>query len=142
MGNLRHDTSLDDGEKTENEQDDRSSVGCSRGSFFSLAKAEVRDTDFTSPSQLSVPLAVVETADSPPVGGVSPRCRSKKIQVYHVDPALGKPNSCCANVHSLGVFVLFAIEFISRLAFSMFVCHRCHNAFLRRDIISLGGRVA
>ena len=31
----------------------------------------------------------------------------------------------------------FAIEFILRLAFSLFVCHRCHNAFFGRDIISL-----
>ena len=31
----------------------------------------------------------------------------------------------------------FAIEFILRLAFSLFVCHRCHNAFLGRDVISL-----
>ena len=78
MGSLRHDTSLDDGEKVENGQDDSSSVGCSRGSFLRLAKAEVRDTDFPFPSQLSVPFAEVETADSPPVGGVSPRCREQK----------------------------------------------------------------
>ena len=78
MGNLRHDTSFDDGEKAENEQDDSSSVGCSPGSFLGLVKAEVRDTDFPSPSQLSVPFAEVEAADSPPVGGVSPRCREQK----------------------------------------------------------------
>ena len=103
MGNLRHDTSLDDGEKAENGQDDSSSVGCPRGSFLGLAKAEGRDTDFPSPSQLSVPFAVVETAVSPPVGGVSSRCRERKPQVYHVYPTLVKPNSCCANVHRMGV---------------------------------------
>ena len=31
----------------------------------------------------------------------------------------------------------FSIEFILRLAFSLFVCHRCHIAFLGRDVISL-----
>ena len=46
--------------------------------FLGLAKAEVRDTDFPSPSQLPIPFAEVETADSPPVGGVSPRCREQK----------------------------------------------------------------
>ena len=65
------------GRKTQNGQEDSSSVGCSPGSFLGLAKAEVRDTDFPSPSQLSVPFAEVETADSPPVGGVSPRCRER-----------------------------------------------------------------
>ena len=94
------------GRKAENGQDDSSSVGCSRGSFLGLTKAEVRDTDFPSPSQLSVPFAEVETAGSPPVGGVSPRCREQKTQVYHVYPTLGKQNSCCANVHCLGVFFL------------------------------------
>ena len=64
--------------KAQNGQNDSSSVGCSPGSSLGLAKAEVRDTDFPSPSQLSVPFAVVETADSPPVGGVSPRCREQK----------------------------------------------------------------
>ena len=68
------------GRKAQNGQDDSSSVGCSRGSFFGLAKAEVRDTDFPSPSQLSVPSAEVEKnpADSPLVDGVSPRCRERK----------------------------------------------------------------
>ena len=68
------------GRKAQNGQDDSSSVGCSRGSFLGLAKAEVRDTDFPSPSQLSVPSAEVEKnpADSPLVGGVSPRCREQK----------------------------------------------------------------
>ena len=65
------------GRKAQNGQDDSSSVGCSPGSFLGLAKAEVHDTDFPSPSQLSVPFAEVETADSPPVGGVSPRCREQ-----------------------------------------------------------------
>ena len=68
------------GRKAQNGQDDSSSVGCSRGSFLGLAKAEVRDTDFPSPSQLSVPSAEVEKnpADSPLVDGVSPRCREQK----------------------------------------------------------------
>ena len=68
------------GRKAQNGQDDSSSVGCSRGSFLGLAKAEVRDTDFPSPSQLSVPSAEVEKnpADSPLVNGVSPRCRERK----------------------------------------------------------------
>ena len=68
------------GRKAQNGQDDSSSVGCSRGSFLGLVKAEVRDTDFPSPSQLSVPSAEVEKnpADSPLVGGVSPRCREQK----------------------------------------------------------------
>ena len=68
------------GRKAQNGQDDSSSVGCSRGSFLGLAKAEVRDTDFPFPSQLSVPSAEVEKnpADSPLVGGVSPRCREQK----------------------------------------------------------------
>ena len=65
------------GKKAQNEQDDSSSVGCSPGSFLGLAKAEVRDTDFPSPSQLSVLFAEVETADSPPVGGDSPMCREQ-----------------------------------------------------------------
>ena len=64
--------------KAQNEQDDNSSVGCSPGSFLGLAKAEVRDTDIPFPSPLSVPFAEVETADSPPMGGVSPRCREQK----------------------------------------------------------------
>ena len=115
LGNLRHDTRVDDGRKAQNGQGDSSSVGCSRGSSLGLAKAEVRDTDFPSPSQLSVPIAKLETADSPPVGGVSPRRREDKTQVYHVYPTLAKPNSCCANVHRLGVFD--------------FVCHRVHIAF-------------
>ena len=95
------------GRKAQNGQDDNSSVGCSRGSFLGLAEAEVRDTDFSSPFQLSVPFAEVKTADSPPVGGVRPRCREhKKAHVYHVYPTLGKPNSCYANVHRLDVFFL------------------------------------
>ena len=31
----------------------------------------------------------------------------------------------------------FAIELILRLMFSLFVCHRCHNAFPAREVISL-----
>ena len=142
MGNLRHDTNLDDGEKAENEQDYSSSVGCSPGSFFGLAKAEVRDTDFPSPSMPSVPFAVVETADSPPVGGVSPRCREQKNTGLPCIFYSWEAKLVLRERASSGRFFLFAIEFISRLAFSVFVCHRCHFAFLRRDIISLGGRVA
>ena len=67
-----------------------------------------------------------------------PGAESEKTQVYHVYPTLGKQNSCCANVHRLGVLFLFAIEFISRLAFSVFVCHRYYRiAFLGRDVCSL-----
>ena len=68
------------GRKAQNGQDDSSSVGCSRGSFLGLVKAEVRDTDFPSHSQLSVPSAEVEKnpAGSPLVGGVSPWCREQK----------------------------------------------------------------
>ena len=68
------------GRKAQNGQDDSSSVGCSRGSFLGLPKAEVRDIDFPSPSQLSVPSAEVEKnpAGSPLVDGVSPRCREQK----------------------------------------------------------------
>ena len=66
------------GKKAQHGQDDKSSVGCSPRRFLGLAKAEVRDTDFPFPSQLSIPFAEVETADSPPVGGVSPRCREQK----------------------------------------------------------------
>ena len=135
MGNLRHDTSLDDGEKAENGQDDSSSVGCSPGSFLRLAKAEVRDTDFPSPSQLSVPFAEVKTTDSPPVGGVSPRCREQKTQVYHVYPTLGIPNSCCANVHRLGVYVFVCHRVYISFGVLVFVCHRCCRiAFLGRDV--------
>ena len=66
--------------KAQNGQDDSTSVGCSRGSILGFAKAEVRDTDFHSPSQLSEPSAEVKKppADSPLVGGVSPRCREQK----------------------------------------------------------------
>ena len=121
-----------------------------------------------------------------------PGAESKNPQVYHVYPTLGKHNSCCANVHCLGVFFLslpsssyrvwrflflFAIDvvvlrfsvvtfalysiwgrFVSfgfRLGllalccanvcplgtFFIWVCHRCHIAFLRHGMISLGGRV-
>ena len=130
--------------KAQNGQDDSSSVGCSRGSLLGLPKAEVRDTDFPSRSQLSVPSAEVEKtpADSPLVGGVSLRCREQKTQVYHVYPTLGVQTRATRTCIVWAFLFLFVIEFISRLAFSVFVCHRCHIAFLRRDIISLGGRVA
>ena len=130
------------GRKAQNGQDDSSSVGCSPGSFLGLAKAEVRDTDFPSPSQLSVPFAEVETADSPPVGGDSPRCREQNNTALPCISYSSKTKLVLRERASSGRFCLFAIEFISRLAFSVFVCHRCHIAFLRCDIISLGGRVA
>ena len=88
--------------------------------FFRSCKAEVRDTDFPSPSQLSVPFAEVETADSPRVGSVSPRCRKQKNTGL---PCISY--SCCANVHPLGVLFVW-------------VLHRSHIAFLGRDIIALG----
>ena len=122
-----------------------------------------------------------------------PGAESKQTQVYHVYPTLGKPNSCCANVHCLGVFLLclpsssyrvwrflclFAIDVVvlrfSVVTFALYsvwvlfvsfgfclglfalccanvcplgiffiwVCHRCHIAFLRRGMISLRERVA
>ena len=103
------------GRKAQNEQDDSSSVGCSRGSFFGLAKAEVTCTDFPSPSQLSVPFAEVETADSPPVGGVSPRCREQKNT--------GLP---CISYSSKTKIVLRKGASTGRF---FFVCHRVHIAF-------------
>ena len=101
--------------KAQNEQDDSSSVGCSPGSLLGLAKAKGRD--FPSPSQLSVPSAEVEKnpADSPLVGGVSPRWREQKNTGLPCISYSWSSNSCYANVHRLGVFV--------------FVCHRVHIAF-------------
>ena len=129
------------GRKAQNGQDDSSSVGCSRGSFLGLAKAEVRDTDFPSPSQLSVPSAEVEKnpADSPLVGGVSPRCREQKNTGLPCISYSGKTKLVLRERALSGRFLsLFAIEFISRLAFSVFVCHRCCRiAFLGRDVCSL-----
>ena len=140
-----------------------------------------------SPLSRSKRLAVLPWAAS------VPGAESKKTQVYQVYPTLGKPNSCCANVHCLGVFFfclpsssyrvwrflwLFAIDvvvlrfsgvtfvlcsdwgrfvsFRSRLGLFalccanvcplgvsfVWVCHRCHIPFLRRGMVSLGGRVA
>ena len=105
------------GRKAQNGQDDSSSVGYSRASFLGLAKAEVRDTDFPSPSQLSVPSAEVEKnpADSPLVGSVSPRCREQNNTGLPCTSYSWNSNSCCVNVHRLGIFV--------------FVCHRVHIAF-------------
>ena len=125
--------------KAQNGQDDSSSVGCSRGSFLRLAKAEVRGTDFPSRSQLSVPFAEVETAGSPPVGGVSPRCREQKPTGLPCISYSGKTKLVLRERALSGRFLsLFAIEFISRLAFSVFVCHRCCRiAFLGRDVCSL-----
>ena len=71
-----------------------------------------------------------------------PGGESKTTQVYHVYPTLGVQTRATRACIVWAFLFLFAIEFISRLAFSVFVCHRCHIAFLRRDIISLGGRVA
>ena len=94
--------------KAQNGQDDSSSAGCSRGSFLGLAEAEFRDTDFPSRSQLSVPSAEDEEnpADSPLVGGVSPRCREQTNTGLPCLSYSGNSNSCCANVHRLGVFFL------------------------------------
>ena len=125
--------------KAQNGQDISSSVGCSPGSFLRLAKAEVRGTDFPSRSQLSVSLAEVETAGSPPVGGVSPRCREQKTPGLPCISYSGKTKLVLRERALSGRFLsLFAIEFISRLAFSVFVCHRCCRiAFLGRDVCSL-----
>ena len=122
--------------KAQNGQDDSSSVGCSPESFLRLAKAEVRGTDFPSPSQLSVPFAEVETAGSPPVGGVSPRCREQETTGLPCISYSGKTKLVLRERALSGRFLsLFAIEFISRLSFSVFVCHRCcHIAFLGRDV--------
>ena len=132
------------GRKEQNGQDDSSSVGCSPGSLLGLAKAEVRDTDFPSPSQLSVPSAEVEKTrlTLPSWAASVPGAESKKTQVYHVYPTLGVQTRATRACIVWAFLFLFAIEYISRLAFSVFVRHRCHIAFLRRDIISLGGRVA
>ena len=90
---------------------------------------------FLTPLSCQSPLPRSKRLTLLPWAASVPGVKSKKKQVYHVYTTLAKPNSCCANVHRMGVIVLFAIEFISRLAFSVFVCHRCHIAFLRRDII-------
>ena len=127
------------GRKAQNGQDDSSSVGCSPGSFLRLAKAEARGTDFPSRSQLSVPFAEVETAGSLPVGGVSPRCREQKNTGLPCISYSGKTKLVLRERALSGRFLsLYAIEFISRLAFSVFVCHRCCRiAFLGRDVCSL-----
>ena len=59
-------------------------------------------------------------ADSPRVGGVSPRCREQKNTGL---PCISY--SYCANVHPLGVFFVW-------------VLHQSHIAFLAHDIIALG----
>ena len=86
--------------------------------FLGLAKAEVRDTGFPSGAE------------------------SKTTQLYHVYPTLGNPNSCCANMHRLGIFVFVCHRVHIAFGVFVFVYNPCHNAFFRRDIISLGGRVA
>ena len=103
--------------KAQNGQEYSSSVGCSRGSFLGLANAEVRDTDFPSPSQLSVPSAEVEKtpADSPLVDGVSPRCRERKNTGLPCISYSGKTKLVLRERASSGRFV--------------FVCHRVHIAF-------------
>ena len=103
--------------KAQNGQDDSSSVGCSPGSFLGLAKAEVRDTDFPSRSQLSVPSAEVEKtpADSPLVDGVSPRSRERKNRGLPCISYSGKTKLVLRERASSGRFV--------------FVCHRVHIAF-------------
>ena len=107
--------------------------------MLGLANAKVRDTDFPFPSQLSVPFAEVEMADSPPLGGVSPRCREENNTGLPCISYSRKAKLVLREHASWAFLFLFAIEFISRLAFSVFVCHRCHIAFRRRDIIPLGG---
>ena len=62
-----------------------------------------------------------------------PGAESKKTQVYHVYPTRAA-RTCILWAFSL---FCFALEFILRLAFSLFVYHRCHIAFLVRDVISL-----
>ena len=93
------------------------------------------------PLSCQSPFAEVETADSSPAGGVSPRCKEQKHTGLPYISYSRKTKLVLHERASSGLF-FFAIEFISRLVFSVFVCHRCHIAFLRRDIISLGGRVA
>ena len=67
-----------------------------------------------------------------------PGAESKKTQVYHVYPTLGKQLVLRERALSGRFLSLYAIEFISRLAFSVFVCHRCCRiAFLGRDVCSL-----
>ena len=65
-----------------------------------------------------------------PWAALVPGAESKKTQVYHVYPTLGKPNSCCPNVYRLGVcfclpsrsyrvwrfLCLFAIDVILRFS--------------------------
>ena len=125
LGNLNTTRVSTTGRKAENGQDDSSSVGCSPGSFLGLAKAEVHDTDFPSPSQLSVTFAEVEAADSPRVGGVSLRCREQK--------STGLPcisYSCCANVYPLGVFFVFVLPSSSYCAWR-FLCLFTIDVILR-----------
>ena len=125
--------------KAQNGQDGSSSVGCSPGSFLGLPKAEVRGTDFPSRSQLSVSFPEVETAGSPPVGGVSPRCREQKNTGLPCISYSGKTKLVLRERALSGrLLSLFAIKFISRLAFSVFVCHRYYRiAFFGRDVCSL-----
>ena len=131
------------GRKAQNGQDDSSSVGCSPGSFLGLAKAEVRDIDFPSPSHLSVPSAEVETAGSPPVGGVSPRCREQKTHRSTMYILLWENQTRAARTCIVWAFSFFVCHRV-HIAFGVFCfcLPSTHLAFLRRDIISLGGRVA
>ena len=86
-----------------------------------------------------------------PLSAVSPLCRGRNGRLS----SRGRCQSPVqrANKHRSTMYILlvlrerassvrflcfcFAIEFILRLAFSLFFRHRCHNAFLGRDVISL-----
>ena len=67
-----------------------------------------------------------------------PGAESKKTQVYHVYRTLGVQTRATRTCIVWAFLFLFAIGFISPLAFSVFVCHRCCRiAFLGRDVCSL-----
>ena len=78
-------------------------LGAHLGVFLVLQRLRSVILTFLSLSAVS-PLFEVETADSPSVGGVSPRCREQK----HTGPPCIS-YSCCANVHRLCVFFVFVL---------------------------------
>ena len=135
MGNLRHDTSLDDGEK-EKQKTDRMIVvplGAHLGVFSVLQRLR----------------SVILT--SLPLSAVSPLCRGRNGRLSsrgRCQSPVQRAKKHRSTMHILLVLrerassvrflcFCFSIEFILRLAFSLFVCHRCHIAFLGRDVISL-----
>ena len=69
------------------------------------------------PLSCQSPFAEVETADSSPAGGVSPRCRDQKNTGLPCISYSRKTKLVLRERASSGRFVLFAIESISRLAF-------------------------